>query len=80
MGVQTITHMAFVDGKLYVSGLSSEEFASKMRVIPYPFATADSGTSVEIYHGSHGQLETFSPVFTEAALLSPITNLSLPSG
>ena len=37
MGVQTITHMAFVDGKLYVSGLSSEEFASRMRVIPYPF-------------------------------------------
>jgi hypothetical protein len=64
MGVQTITHMAFIDGKLYVSGLSSEEFASKMRVIPYPFATADDGTSVEIYHGSHGQLETFSPVFT----------------
>jgi hypothetical protein len=64
MGVQTITHMAFIDGKLYVSGLSSEEFASKMRVIPYPFATADEGASVEIYHGSHGQLETFSPVFT----------------
>ena len=64
MGVQTITHMAFVDGQLYVSGLSNEEFASKMRVIPYPFATADDGTSVEIYHASHGQLETFSPVFT----------------
>jgi hypothetical protein len=64
MGVQTITHMAFIDGKLYVSGLSSEEFASKMRVIPYPFATVDAGTSVEIYHGSHGQMETFSPVFT----------------
>ena len=64
MGVQTITHMAFIDGKLYVSGLSSEEFASKMRVIPYPFANVDAGTSVEIYHGSHGQMETFSPVFT----------------
>jgi hypothetical protein len=64
IGVQTITHMAFIDGKLYVSGLSNEEFASKMRVIPYPFANADKGTSVEIYHGSHGQLETFSPVFT----------------
>ena len=64
MGVQTITHMAFIDGKLYVSGLANEEFASRMRVIPYPFATADSGASVEIYHGSHGQLETFSPVFT----------------
>ncbi len=64
MGVQTITHMAFVDGQLYVSGLSNEEFASKMRVIPYPFETADEGASVEIYHASHGQLETFSPVFT----------------
>jgi hypothetical protein len=63
-GVQTITHMAFIDGKLYVSGLSNEEFASKMRVIPYPFRTVDRGTSVEVYHGSHGQLETFSPVFT----------------
>ena len=64
IGVQTITHMAFIDGNLFVSGLSNEEFASKMRVIPYPFRTADQGTSVEIYHGSHGQLETFSPVFT----------------
>ncbi|MCY4122608.1 MAG: hypothetical protein OXG72_16995 [Acidobacteria bacterium] len=64
IGVQTITHMAFVEGNLFVSGLSNEEFASKMRVIPYPFRVADAGTSVEIYHGSHGQLETFSPVFT----------------
>ena len=63
-GVQTITHMAYVDGTLLVSGLSNEEFASKMRVIPYPFRTADGGASVEIYHGSHGQYETFSPVYT----------------
>jgi hypothetical protein len=63
-GIRTITHMAFIDGKLYVSGLSSEEFASQMRVIPYPFKTAQSGTSVEIYHGSHGRLETYSPVYT----------------
>jgi hypothetical protein len=64
LGIQTITHMAFIDGKLYVAGLSNEEFASKLRVIPYPFVTADNGTSVEIFHGSHGQLETFSPVYT----------------
>jgi hypothetical protein len=64
IGVQTITHMAYMDGKLYVAGLSNEEFASKLRVIPYPFTKADNGASVEIYHGSHGQLETFSPVFT----------------
>ena len=64
MGVQTITHMAFMDGRLYVAGLSNEEFASKLRVIPYPFKTVEGGTSVEIFHGSHGQLETFSPVYT----------------
>jgi hypothetical protein len=60
---QSITDMAFVDGKLWVAGLSNEEFASKLRAIPYPFATVDAGTSVEIFHGNHGQLETRSPVF-----------------
>ena len=62
--VEGITDMAFADGKLYVAGLSNEEFASKLRSIPYPFAAVDRGTSVEIYHGSHGQFETRSPVYT----------------
>ena len=62
--VEGITDMAFADGKLYVAGLSNEEFASKLRSIPYPFASVDRGTSVEIYHGSHGQFETRSPVYT----------------
>ena len=61
---QSITDMAFVDGKLYVAGLSNEEFASKLRSVSYPFSTVDSGTSVEIYHGNHGQFETRSPVYT----------------
>ena len=30
----------------------------------YPFAAVDAGTSVEIFHGNHGQLETRSPVYT----------------
>ena len=45
----SITDMAFVDGKLYVAGLSNEEFSSKLRSVPYPFSTVDGGTSVEIY-------------------------------
>jgi hypothetical protein len=60
---QSITDMAFVDGKLYLAGLSNEEFSSKLRAVKYPFTTADNGTSVEIFHGNHGQLETRSPVF-----------------
>ena len=63
-GTQTITDMAFSDGVLYVSGLSNEEFASKLRVIPYPFKTVDNGTSVEIWHASHGQFETRSPIYS----------------
>ena len=30
----------------------------------YPFSTVDNGTSVEIFHGNHGQFETRSPVYT----------------
>ena len=60
----SITDMAFVDGRLYVAGLSNEEFSSKLRSVSYPFNTVDNGASVEIYHGNHGQFETRSPVYT----------------
>jgi hypothetical protein len=59
-----ITHLAYVKGKVFVAGLSNEEFASKLRSIPFPFTEADKGTSVEIYHGSHGRFETNAPVRT----------------
>lgn len=61
---QSITDMAFVDGRLYVAGLSNEEFSSKLRSVSYPFSNVDNGTSVEIYHGNHGQFETRAPVYT----------------
>jgi hypothetical protein len=59
-----VTDMAFTDGRLWIAGLSSEEFSSKLRAVSYPFNTIDRGTSVEIFHGNHGQLETRSPVYT----------------
>ena len=59
---QSVTDMAFSNGHLFVAGLSNEEFASKLWSVAYPFASADRGTSVEIYHGNHGRLETASPV------------------
>lgn len=61
---EAITHMAFVKGKLIVAGLSSEDFDSRLRVIPFPFKETDNGTTVEFFHGSHGKLETNSPVRT----------------
>ena len=33
----SITDMAFIDGQVYVAGLSNEEFASNLRAIRYPF-------------------------------------------
>jgi hypothetical protein len=60
---QSIMDMAFDDGRLIVAGLSNEEFASKLRSVRYPFSNVDAGTSVEIYHGSHGAVETRSPVY-----------------
>lgn len=60
----SVTDMAFADGTLIVAGLSNEEFASKLRTFAYPFTAADPGTSVEIFHGNHGQLETRAPVYT----------------
>lgn len=59
---QSVTDLAFVNGRLYVAGLSNEEFASKLWSVGYPFASVDNGASIEIYHGNHGALETRSPV------------------
>jgi hypothetical protein len=64
---ESITDLAYLDGKVIVAGLSNEEFASKLRSIPYPFAGTNTGASIEIYHASHGQFETRSPVRTFAA-------------
>lgn len=65
--MSTITDLAFIDGQVYVAGLSNEEFASNLRAIQYPFAKVSPGSSIEIYHGAHGKYETRSPVQTFAA-------------
>jgi hypothetical protein len=61
---ESITDLAFFEDRVLVAGLSNEEFASTFRAIPFPFKTVANGTSVEIYHGSHGRFETRSPVRT----------------
>jgi len=61
---ESITDIAFFQDRILLAGLSNEEFASTFRAIPFPFKTVANGTSVEIYHGSHGQFETRSPVRT----------------
>jgi len=62
--LESITEVAYLDGKVFVAGLSNEEFASNLRAIPYPFRDADRGTSIEIFHGNHGRWETNAPIRT----------------
>lgn len=59
---QSVTDLQYIDGRLYVAGLSNEEFASKLWSVAYPFGAVDRGASIEIYHGNHGALETRAPV------------------
>jgi hypothetical protein len=61
---EAITDIGFLEDRVLIAGLSNEEFASTLRAIPFPFKTVPHGTSVEIYHGSHGRFETRAPVRT----------------
>jgi hypothetical protein len=67
---EAITDLAYLDGRVFVAGLSNEEFASNLRSIPFPFTKAEAGTGIEIYHGSHGRFETKSPIRTFALYTS----------
>ena len=59
-----VTDINYTDGLVIVSGVSNEEFSSNLCSIPFPFSEVQKGASVEIFHGSHGRLETNSPVQT----------------
>jgi len=65
----SITDMSYVDGILYVAGLSNEEFASRLRILNFPFKGDHTDTSVEIFHTSHNRYETHAPIET----LLPLT-------
>lgn len=60
----TITDIALAGDTLYVAGLSNEEFASTMWRIPYPFGSDVAATTLEVFHGAHGEYETHAPIRT----------------
>jgi hypothetical protein len=62
--MMTITDMSYVNGNIVVAGLSNEEWSSSLRSIPYPFKDAAPGTTLQIWHASHGRYETAAPVRT----------------
>lgn len=70
-----VTDLTFLDGELWVAGLSNEQFASALRRVPFPFGKSTALTSVEIFHTSHDRWETASPITS----FLPITLNGTPS-
>jgi hypothetical protein len=62
--LESITDLAYVEGKVLVSGLTNASAPSAVRQIQFPFAEADQGTNVEIYHAAHGRSEDNATVRT----------------
>lgn len=58
----SVTDLDYVDGELFVSGLTTGEFSSTLRRIPYPFEGEAHTSSIEMYHALHGQNETRAPI------------------
>lgn len=61
---ESITDLAFMEGKVLVSGVSGNERESTVRELVFPFHEADKGVNVEIFHGAHGRYETTATVRT----------------
>lgn len=60
----SITDLAYAEGKVFVSGLAAGASPSSVHQVPFPFADGINGTSVEIYHAAHGRSEDTSAIRT----------------
>lgn len=60
----SITDLAFVDGQVVVSGLTSGTASSNLRTLPFPFEAVSTGSNLEIFHAAHGKVEDYAPIRT----------------
>lgn len=60
---ESITDLAFSDGKVLVSGVI-EKGQANVRELVFPFLEADRGVAIEIFHGMHGKYEDRASVKT----------------
>jgi hypothetical protein len=60
----SITDLAYAEGKVFASGLAAGDSPSSVHQIPFPFAEGLTGTSVEIFHGAHGKVENYAAIRT----------------
>jgi hypothetical protein len=61
---QSITDLAYTDGRVLVSGLSAGDSPSTVREFEFPFRGSAAGMQVEIYHAAHGRSEDSAAIQT----------------
>lgn len=78
--LQSITDLAYFDGRVMVSGLTAGDSPSTVREFDFPFSENGVVTNVQIFHAAHGRVEepaiqTFVPLTIngEASLLAGFT-------
>ncbi len=54
---ESITDLAYAEGKVFVSGTAAAASPSSVHQIPFPFSDGVNGASVEIYHAAHARSE-----------------------
>ncbi len=59
---QSITDIAYVEGRLLVAGLSAADSPSTVREFDFPFRDKSHGMQVEIYHAAHGRSEDYAAI------------------
>jgi hypothetical protein len=61
----SVTDLAWVDGQVIVSGMTSAVIAqSNVRALAFPFSAANEGANLEIYHAAHARTENNAAVRT----------------
>lgn len=68
--MESITDLAYFDGKVMITGKSTDDSPSRVLEMPIPFADNSITTSVEIFHAAHGRVEdstirTFLPILID---------------
>lgn len=61
---QSITDLAYTDGKVLVAGLQAGDSPSSVREFDFPFRDRSEGMRVEIYHAAHGRSEDYAAIQT----------------
>ncbi len=61
---QSITDIAYTDGRLLVAGLSAGDSPSTVREFDFPFREKSYGMQVEIFHAAHGRNEDSAAIQT----------------